>query len=619
MNRRSFFITGAKALAITAPVASFFSGSPTSSRTGQDAANANRRNEVAQLLPPASPEKMPAPRELPWSLPSHAVELALQDVAVLSRRYGEHVGKHVRWLWVQSGSTEEWQSAADALNKVSRASAPAIPALVGGVLARVDLRVYWPRAADLAEVLGFWERFAFDPYFSLLFTAGSLKVLTEEKLAGLKTQSFRDLHSWDEATKQWVATGKRGWVERSLTKIKDVVVERINAPHLHASGIEKLQAWTGSLAPVVHSGYFETRALSTIKDRDKIDGKDKENVFSTIYGGLYDELSGIRKSSVKGRSDLDQLFLDLGVGDGREGYKALFDRLRSDKAAVLIHSNVTNKRRRVRAYPVLSTIFGVVMVTEDLRDRDIDVDADALRDVVNSKVFAYEVIWVAQNGHQKFAVFGADGQLLEEAGFDVVADHDLPRPVTTRLQAAISCIRCHGPYDGWQPFKNDLLARLRMGTIIFKNVDEEDRIRGQHAWQIDGAGGVLQKLRDDYSQATLLSTGPWKGSPANKDIVARVAAVHAQVWARQRYRTVDPEYALRTLGEVPQKGREAFQLWKLLPPEGHAELGFFAEDPLLTALKDGQSILWSDWQIVFSYALTRAQRTRAEAADAIRR
>jgi len=601
VNRRSFLITGAKALAITAPVASFFSGRRVPTSATQTAEG--RRFEVAQLPPPvAAPEKMPAPRELPWSLPSQAVELALQDALTLSRRYGEKVGKFVRWLWVQNGSQEEWQSAADALNKVSRAAAPAIPAFVGGVLARVDLRIYWPRAGDLAEVLGQWEKFAFDPYFSLLFTQASLKLLTQEQLGTLKTQSIRPLHVWQDG--KWVATGKVGWVERNFERIKDVVVERVNAPHLHASGIEKLQAWTGSLAPVVHSGYFETRALSTIKDRD--DGK--ENVFSTIYGGLYDELAGIRRSQAKGRSDLDQLFLDLGVGDGKS-YKDVFERLRSDKAAVLIHSNVTNKRRRVRVYPVLSSLFGIVAVTEDIRDRDIDVDADALRDVVNSKVFAYEVIWVAANGQQKFALFGAEGQLLESGADDVVSDHDLPRPVTTRLQAAISCIRCHGPHEGWQPFPDDLRLLLGKGTVVFKNADEEDRIRGQHAWQIDA---VLQRLRDDYSQATLLSTGKWAGSPANKDIVQRVSAVHAAVWARQRYRTVDPEYALRTLGEVPIKGREAFQLWKLLPPEGHAALGFFAEDPLLTALKDGQSILWSDWQLVFSYALTRAQRTRAE-------
>jgi hypothetical protein len=587
-------------------VAAFFSGRTTSLLSrGQDDADATRRIAVAQAAPPVVPEKIPAPRELGWSLPAQAVALALNDARDLALKYGPQVGKYVRWLWVQNGSMEEWQSAADALNKVSRASAPAIPALVGGILARVDLRVYWPRAADLAEVLGFWERFAFDPYLSLLFTQGSLKVLTEEALSGLKTQSFRDLHTWDESTKQWVATGKRGWVERSLTKIKDVVVERINAPHLHASGIEKLQAWTGSLAPVVHSGYFETRALSTIKDRDN----GKESVFSTIYGGLYDELAGIRKSAVKGRTDLDQLFIDLGIRGAEKGYRALFDEVRSDKAAVLIHSNVTNKRRRIRVYPVLSSIFGVVSVTEDIRDRDIDVDSDALRDVVNSKVFAYEVIWTAQNGHQKFALYGAEGQLLESGADDVVSDHDLPRPVTTRLQAAISCIRCHGPHEGWQPFGDDLRARLNRGSIIFKSADEEDRVRGQHTWNIDG---TLTRLRDDYSQATLLSTGKWQGSPANKDIVARVAAVHAEVWARQRFRLVTPEYALRTLGEIPQKGREAFQLWKLLPPEGHAALGFFAEDPLLTALKDGQSILWNDWQLLYGYALTRAERTRAE-------
>lgn len=605
MNRRSFLVNGAKLLALASPAAAALSGKTRQSLfLDEPAATANGFQAAAQLPAVVVPEKMPLPRELPWSIPAQAVEVALLDARDLAQRFGESVGQFLRWVWVQSGSGDELRAVADGLNKVSRASAPAAPAIVGGILARVDLRVYWPRKGDLAEVLGLWEKFAFDPYLSLLFTKAQLALLTHEKLSGLKTQSFRDLHMWQDGA--WQPTGKRGWVERQLEKVKDVVVERLNAPHLAHSGIEKLQAFTGSLAPVVHSGYFLTRALSTIKDKDG----DKESVFSTIYGGLYYELAGIRKAQAKERTDLDQLFIDLGVDGGKGGYKALFDKLRSDKAAVLIHSAVTGKRRRVRVYPVLSSLFGVVAVTEDIRDRDIDLDADAFRDVVNSKVFAYEVIWVAANGHQKFALFGEQGQLLDEGAAEVVSDHELPRPVTTRLQSAISCIRCHGPHDGWQPFGDDLRDRLRQGTIIFKNADEEDRVRGQHTWDIDG---TLTRLRDDYARATLLSTGKWPNSKQQVEVVRLAAAQHAEIWARQRFRQVDAEYALKTLGELPVKDKEAFQLQLLLPPQGHLDQGFIAEDPLLSELKDGKKINWNDWQLLYSYAMTRALQTKARA------
>ena len=562
-----------------------------------------------QLLP-QGPEPIPPPREVRWSIPAEAVAAAQRD-AVDVQQADQFALPFTRWIWVQRGDGDEWRAVNDVLNKVSRGSVPVISPLVGGILVRVDLRAYWPRVGDLKEVLELWESFAFDPMLALLITGDTIRLLTDVQRAAIKV--LRRETEWVWRNNAWFDTGRKSLVQRPLLDVKDLVVERTNAPHLAGASYEKLQDATGSLAPVVSSGYFLTRAFSTITYRGD-NGKGKETLYSLVWGGLYYELAGIRRAVAKGRTDLDQLLQDLGVGSDKETFRQVFERFRSDENAVLIQSQVTGKRRRIRWFPTLATrltqAYSVCFVTEDLRNQDVDAAADPLRNLLKSDVFAYEVIFNAPNGHQKFALFGENGELLEKGADNVVSDHRIPSPITTELQSGISCYRCHGSDAGWQPFANDA-KRVLGKTTIFGDVsrpddavtDTLDRLRGLN----DGDPTLLlQRLRADYQRTLLLSTGAWPGAGLQTDLVQRSSAKVGEAWRRERWDLVDAAYALRTMGVVPL-GDGTLQLRVLCPPDATKIVrnGFLKEDPLLVALKDGAKILWNDWAMLYSWVLTR--------------
>ena len=220
------------------------------------------------------------------------------------------------------------------------------------------------------------------------------------------------------------------------------------------------------------------------------------------------------------------------------------------------------------------------------------------------------MIFNAPNGHQKFALFGENGELLEKGADNVVSDHRIPSPITTELQSGISCYRCHGSDAGWQPFANDA-KRVLGKTTIFGDVsrpddavtDTLDRLRGLN----DGDPTLLlQRLRADYQRTLLLSTGAWPGAGLQTDLVQRSSAKVGEAWRRERWDLVDAAYALRTMGVVPL-GDGTLQLRVLCPPDATKIVrnGFLKEDPLLVALKDGAKILWNDWAMLYSWVLTR--------------
>lgn len=575
----------------------------------------------AQIIPqnsnqPAPPEFIPVPKD--------AVNEAVEDLDKLikSNKLNPEDIPFIRWIWVPSLSMDDIRVVSDALNKVSREPFSKRPDVVSPQLIRIDLRWYSNvNDGSLQDYLTLWENFQFDPWFSQLITKDTLKLLSEEFKANNSINVVKRVWEWDDKKQKWTVTGRKKQSILLKDANKDSVLVRINPPHLQGTGIEKLQEETGTLAPIVHYSYLTTRLLSTIKDRDKIknkDGTEKEvdNVYSSMWGGLYYEFAGINKSKDKNkRTDLDQLLFDLGVLDK---FETLFERLQTDRKVAMFRSQVTGKPRAVVWIPTLTWgpngALPVAFLTIDIRDRDVDIGTHAMGNLAGIQgIAAYEVIFSRRNGQNGFALYDGKQNLLDEGAIDVVTDHTVPAPFTARLQSAISCIRCHGPHNGWQPMPNDVQIVMKGKLDIFGDItnqneavqDTLNRLKGQYE---KGSKKTLMRVIEDYATATQDATGVWPQSQvANTDAPKITATKTSDIWFYDRYQLVTAATALRELGIKPE-GDPVALLNKKLPPDKRTVInGIIPEDFRFGGIKSGLGINRSDWYLFLSYGLERAQ------------
>lgn len=608
---------------------------------------------TAQAVPGVMGPPAPPP-EAAFALavsPNDLVEMALADlqtVPVFDRPF-------TRYLAIQDGSKASLRTCSLAMNYISRASAIYRPMPVAnGHLARIDLRWYAPREADLKEWLTTWEEFAFDPMFALLITRDTInfagvrdvprhKVSRLVEVPGGTEEFFVDEEwgNWFDQFGRKVDKGTPGaaWRTTRTERVKktrqlpptvktveeevalaDVDVVRFNAGHLDQQKIEALQRETGSLAPVVDHRYFLTRAMATIKDK---------GVFATVFGGLYYELRGVRKAKdVLGKdtkaTDLDLYFESLGIGNIKAGLtqERLFDTLRSDQRLAVFRSDITGKPRDVSSFHTPADKEGGSWgaITGDVKDGDIDIGDRAFANLLTPRRAAREAIFPTANSFPIFALFNGDGARQDEVPPDVAVDSTIPAPHTRRLQPSIGCIRCHGTdgSDGWKPLRNDIKTLLFGRLDIFGDLSQHGRFSSDVVDRLAGlyAGDFsknLRRARDDLAEATLRATGPWEGDAGQTD-TAKVASQRlADEWSAYNYDRVDAQQALREMGyAVPAK--QSVEVLKLLVPPDVRQVpveGFFSEDVRLGALQAGISINRADFALVFGTMAERASRNRA--------
>lgn len=588
-----------------------------------------------QVVQGAPPPKQ-APAEQRWARPNDAVDEVFDDARGFVGPRGERAGElpFIRWIWVQQGRLEQFRAASDLLNRLS-VNGTTVQPICRGTIARLDLRDYARDDKDLQRLIDLWELLQFDPMFSLLITKDVLNLLDDGAKSKMKVRQSMPRRVWNEKEWKWKeAEGReQRWVE--VGKLKDIQVVRFNAPAVSTTNkLEQLQVYCGTQAPIVSWDYFAARAFSSIKDQDN--GKD--NVFSTLWGGLYYEFAGIRKvqkaNKDKGLSDLDQLFIDVGVSK-EESFRQVFDRLPSLQRTAFYRSAVTGKMRAIYWFPILvgaqpTKAQSVLFITLDVRNQDVDVGDDPIKNLVRFNEQAFEVIWVGPNGNQKFALYNKQGDLLEQGADKVVSDHRIPSPHTTNLQAGVSCARCHGPDDGWIPFGNDVRTIItRQGGFnsprnlaVFGDIGKDElglsifetqrRIRDWYDNTDFERRRLLSRLRDDNAAAVFRSValpaaGPW-GDKGLTDAVVLSSRELVAAYERDRYQLVDAALALRYMGFVPEKDPLA-QLDRLLPPVKESLYGLVPEDATVGALKSGIKVNMWNFGLSYSFMLTRALET----------
>ncbi len=592
--------------------------------------------------------------------PADAVVAAEADCQTLK---GE--APFYRYIWIEDGSLETMKAMALVVNYPSHATTVVrpTPVIAGNVLLlRVDLRAYAPQLGQLEQFLKLWEDYQYDPKFSVLITKDVLGNLTypDDKVPVVRVKKTiqKKAETAAPGEPQWRTETRviphpggrfkipddtdryydnlpagnysfelkfkakadpvaefvevREFAEVKLTDVKDVNLVRLAGYHLPVRQYADLVNRMRTAAPVVSHSYWMCRHLSTVKD---------DGVYAELYGGRYYDFMLFKRDQKKG-TDEDHILEGLGLGNVEAGETAekLFDRLRSDQRVAMFKSKVTGKPRRADFLrsPTGRDGTGIVAITHDLRDKDIDVGQHPILNLLKFKDAAREGIFEQKNGLHGFWLTDGAGKLQDEAPPDVVADYMIPTPHSRRLQGAVSCIRCHGVGrdDGWKPATNDVKKLVAKYNDIFGDVtkkndavpDTLDRLAG--LYQGDPENRLLPRGRDDYAAAVLKATGPWPASKDQVDVVSLAAARIAKVWEDRNYTQVGPKQALLEMGIVcEEKDAETVLRAVLLPAVENAALGIVPEDPRIGALKAGIPINRVDWDLTYGFAAPRAQRT----------
>jgi hypothetical protein len=601
-----------------------------------------------------------APKYRFLQTPDDAVHLAL----AAARTVRPDAAPYTRFVWIQSGSMRSVRTASLAANVVSRGSSIQRPVpLFGGFLAAVDLRKYAPQDKDLQEFVSTWEELAKDPMFSLLITrdeldfAGKLgltlplkrvtkrvgSVVRErgpDRLEKLEVQHAGGDYAYPDDSGRKVENLKPGrytvdlrfhtYTERKVTREvqaemlpfedPETSVVRLDSPAIDQAAFNELRRILHTDAPVVEHRYAKSRLLTQVQD---------DQLFKDVFGGLYYRARGIKRvkdvlGSGTGVTDKDLFFANLGLGaiaDGKVVQSAddLFSKLRSDQRALLARSNVTGKWRVVFMFHVPSGKEGVAWgaITGDIKDKDFDIGAVPLGNLLVPRVRAQEGIFPVATDMQEFALFNGDtGDLADEVPPDVADDTTIPAPYTKRLQPAISCLRCHWTdgSHGWKPVVNQAKQLLDGKLDVFGdlsalkaafNVSTFDRLAGLYNGDF---GKNMRRGREDNATASLLATGPWEDGGDQTEADTFAAKQLEEEYRSYWYEPVTPRIALEELGVSVDESIAKETFASLVLPDLRNKFGeFVPEDGRIAWLRQGMALNRKDWSLVYTFAAERSK------------
>lgn len=559
--------------------------------------------------------------------PQDAFALAHQDVLRVAGgkdpSHGPADLPYLRYIWVRTGDLDDARAISGALHYVSRSNQAGegtrpVP-LAKGALLRADLRRYVRSRAyyqsDLGDWLRQWERFAFDPECNTILTPDTLRLA---RFPGGPPRVKTTTQVWEDKPRdvapyvQDGVTYRQKWFKRDVvtdvpvTEVADLrAVRNPNGAPVHVDAMiyQSLVGYLQTQTPLITAEYFTTRSQSSIQE---------DGLHGLVYGGNYFELAGIPEAA-KGGNDELELYKTLGIDTGGKSLEDFFNALGSDRKAAVFFSGVTGRPRQFYWFPSLASANGsMVFVTRDSKVRNIDSLTHAIGNLLEFKADAAEVIFDKSNGFLGKSLYNGKGKLQRQVPDDIASDATVPSPFPRRLQAGISCKRCHGPDNGLKPHDNDIHTILRAGFKIFGGQHKDDLERLKELYQGDPKP-VYEAARVRFAAAVLRATGPWKRSKDQTDVVRLLNEQIAGLYHRYNYELVTPKLALRDLGfEVPE-GDETKWLKTLLLSDAADEhfaerLGFVPQDFRLVGLMAGIPITRTDWQLAYSYAQARADR-----------
>lgn len=519
--------------------------------------------------------------------PEDAIAYTLSDLA----RVAIDDRPFQRYIWNPTGEKLNEKAVNWGVNLSISKATPVVWPVIGanGKIFRYDLRHLVPLDnQDLGKLIGIYERLQFEPYFHLVDTSDNALPTNAIQIDSVDSDPFGSKR-FQVGETLWYKSPNNiffSFIDGSWKKKQAQKVVKIAAYGSHV-GINQATLLAG-----------QTKSNASIQRYDFFLVK----ILSELNGGLYYDFAGIEPNPSKGTAQ-DAFLRSVGANE------KLVQEIRSDQRAAIFRSKVTGKPRRIDLFRGQSRSgTGLVTVTHDITDEDIDPAQHPIRNLLEFKDAAREIIAEKNNGLHLFGLFDGKGNLQESAPDNVVKDHTIPPPHTARLQPAISCIRCHGPDDGLKPFDNDVKKMLRGLLDVFDDLssknsvpDTLDRLAGLYAGDMSKA---IRRGKDDYSDATFRAT---RGLS-----VKEVSAVVTKIYNTYVYDEIDAHKACEELGFIVREEDAVKFLNYLLPPLQRDIVGISPEDPIIGALKAGLTINRFEWEQVYFDAAFRASQTKKQ-------
>lgn len=508
-----------------------------------------------------------------WVSAAKGARLVPLDAAALAARDLEAKAPDVReqrvYFWCPTASKEEQVAAALITNfAINRTSVDVIPkSLFGGKLAAVDLRLCANSEEEFQELRSLWASLSDrEPYFHVPVDV----VVKVEPYVHTDGKTY---------------TGKRKKVG-------------LPAPHLGEVGL-RLEALVGnplpdkqSFCPIVRVGWAAKELLGTAD------------------GARYYDFRGIKQDET-----LEEYLVRRGASQEQA------KRLESDERAAMI-SRVSAKARGITMFQGAGTRpsvgAAIIAVTDDPFDDTVDPQKDPFRELLDAKTDGHEVLVTLPNGWIEYSIWNEQQQLVDEAPPNLVSDHRIPDPFTTRLHGAMSCIRCHAANDQWMPFRNEVALMLGDSLDVLGDANAKDgvhetlrRLAGLYSGDLSH---VVKQAQDNFNRRCFAVTGLGAAEACQM-----LAAVHD----RYEYEYVTAAVACRELGfelaDGDTLGVETFR--QAVPPQT-------PEDPIVgryrvqfldaeTGEQSGLKNTRRTWELIFADAMTRAlpqliQKRKAE-------
>ena len=345
-----------------------------------------------------------------------------------------------------------------------------------------------------------------------------------------------------------------------------------------------LHSLTKSNVPIVRAEWFQNLILATLEV-----GKAK---------GLYYEFQGVKGLKIS------EVFAKFGVDEKTVA------KLRSDQRAAIFHSGVTDRERRFDLFPTLGTRpevgpgFGTA--TYDTALGDVDPEQSPLRNLLDFLFTATEFFFLKPNGMQFAGLGNNQDQLQDSAPEDVAHDSTVPHPSPQTLQPIISCMGCHGPFDGYVPFKNDVLTLYQkqlpggLRGNIFDDLDGKhgvddtlDRLHGLYSGDMQEP---LRLLQDAHARATFKLTGRTVAEIDGELVRSRNSFVFGR-WNAKR--------VLYDCGFYVDEDEMLERFAELVPPMPKYDGRSSPEDPSILGLRAGLDLSLAQWQHVKPDVLLR--------------
>jgi hypothetical protein len=203
-------------------------------------------------------------------------------------------------------------------------------------------------------------------------------------------------------------------------------------------------------------------------------------------------------------------------------------------------------------------------ITHDIDIKDVDPSQDPFRNLLKFNDTAREGFFTRKNGTQFAYLANAKGELQVSAPEGVAHDSSIPHPAPQILQPIVSCWGCHGPKDGYIPFKNDVQTLLgtRLDGDRKGNIFDDLSARGFRDEVLDRLAGLysgdlsepIRLAQDSLSKTCFALTGLGVPEVTGELVRQRNEYVHGRVNAQKMLREngyqVDEEEMLKRLIEI---------------------------------------------------------------------